>query len=140
MTRACGGRPTRCLVVGDSALTRRILVDTLRTLGFEHVCEATDGAQALRGVGGPVDFVVADWNRPGLGGARLVRELRTNLAFAEIPILLMTPREVRDLPTEAAGSGIDGRLSKPFTPETLRAGIEALLGAAASEDGTGTDG
>jgi two-component system chemotaxis response regulator CheY len=129
----------KCLVVDDSAITRRILVNSLRTIGFDHILEATDGKQALQMCADDVDIVITDWNMPGMGGVELVRNLRTNPGFASLPILLITARNVREDVVEAAKAGVDGYMVKPFTPETLRAKIEEVF-RLKSEDANGTDG
>jgi two-component system chemotaxis response regulator CheY len=130
----------KCLVVDDSAISRRILVNSLRTIGFEHIVEAADGKQALLACDDSVDIVITDWNMPGMGGVELVRRLRTNPVFASLPILLITARNVREDVVEAARAGVDGYMVKPFTPDTLRAKLEELFNAKADEEATGTDG
>jgi two-component system chemotaxis response regulator CheY len=127
----------KCLVVDDSAITRRILVHSLRAIGFTKIIEAVDGRQALEVCSGDVDIVLTDWNMPGMEGVELIRSLRANPEFAAIPVLLITARTAKDDVIEAAGAGVDGYLIKPFTPEVLKAKIEEALGRARA---TGTDG
>lgn len=134
----------KCLVVDDSAITRRILVNSLRTAGFDEIVETTDGKQALQLCDDTVDIVITDWNMPGMSGVEMVRNLRTNPAFAKLPILLVSARSVHKDVVEAAKAGVDGYVVKPFTPETLRAKIEEILQARSGDAGdagaSGTDG
>lgn len=125
----------KCLVVDDSAITRRILVNSLRASGYDPILEATDGKQALQLCDATVDIVLTDWNMPGMGGIEMVRNLRANPAFAKLPILLVTARSVRDDVVEAAKAGVDGYVVKPFTPETLRNKIEDVLRHKSGPDG-----
>jgi len=127
----------KCLVVDDSAINRRILINHLRQIGFTHIVEAADGKQALQLCSADVDVVITDWNMPVMAGVDLARSLRSHEEFATIPVLLVTARNARDDVVEAADAGIDGYIVKPFTPETLKAKIEAIL---ARRDATGTDG
>ncbi|MCC6651177.1 MAG: response regulator [Candidatus Eisenbacteria bacterium] len=126
----------KCLVVDDSAITRRILVNSLRTIGFTKILEAGDGKQALELCDGTVDVVLTDWNMPGMAGVELVRSLRANPEFASLPVLLITSRNGKEDVVEAANAGIDGYIVKPFTPEILKLKIEEVLHR---DSATGTD-
>lgn len=126
----------KCLVVDDSAITRRILVNSLRTIGFTKILEAGDGKQALELCDGTVDVVLTDWNMPGMAGVELVRSLRANPEFASLPVLLITSRNGKEDVVEAANAGIDGYIVKPFTPEILKLKIEEVLNR---DSATGTD-
>lgn len=117
----------KCLVVDDSAITRRILVNSLRMIGFKEIVEAGDGKQALNLCDSSVDVVLTDWNMPGMAGVELVRALRANPEFTSLPVLLITSRNGKEDVVEAANAGIDGYIVKPFTPEVLRTKIEEVL-------------
>lgn len=127
----------KCLVVDDSGITRRILVNSLRAIGFTTIVEAVDGEQALKVCTPDVDVVVTDWNMPGMSGVELVRSLRANPELAAIPVILITARSGKDDVIEAAGVGVNGYVIKPFTPEVLRAKIEDVMSGPRA---TGTDG
>lgn len=127
----------KCLVVDDSAITRRILVNSLRTIGFTQIVEANDGKSALDLFTPDVDIVLTDWNMPGMAGVELVRSLRANPDFNKIPMLIITSRTGRDDVVEAANAGVDGYVIKPFTADVLRIKIEEVLARAKA---TGTDG
>ena len=115
------------MVVDDSAMTRRILINCLRTLGFTDTIEAADGQQALERCRPDVDLVITDWNMPGMTGIEFVRGLRSNADFAAIPVLLITSRNARGDVVEAADAGVNGYIVKPITPDVLRTNIEGVL-------------
>jgi len=127
----------KCLVVDDSGITRRILINSLRAIGFQDIIEATDGAQALEVCTPDVDIVLTDWNMPGMPGVELIRNLRADPKLADIPILLVTARNAKDDVIEAAAVGVNGYIIKPFKPEVLRLKLEEIL---TPKQGTGTDG
>jgi two-component system chemotaxis response regulator CheY len=136
----------KCLVVDDSAFTRRILVNSLESMGFTLILEAADGAQAMERCTPDVVLVVTDWNMPGMSGVELVRSLRAKPELASIPVLIVTARTTREDMLEAADAGVDAYVLKPFTPDVLRKrALEAMQrgGAGAdsgSEPATGTGG
>lgn len=148
----------KCLIVDDSALTRRILANSLKGLGFTTTLEAADAAAAISQCTPDVDLVITDWNMPGMPGVELVRALRADPAHTKLTILVVSARNVEQDRTEAAAAGANGYVVKPFTPEVLRRRIEAMLprpaaapaapavdGEAAPQaegpaDATGTDG
>lgn len=124
----------KCLVVDDSAITRRILVNSLRMIGFQQIIEAGDGKSALNLCDSTVDVVLTDWNMPGMAGVELVRSLRANPEFANLPVLLITSRNGKEDVVEAANAGINGYIVKPFTPEVLKVKIEEVLHRGTTED------
>lgn len=134
----------KVLVVDDSSVTRRIAVNTLRTLGVESILEAADGKTALQLCDRTVDLVLTDWNMPTMGGLDLVRALRSHPELGEIPVLLVTARQVREDVVEAAQAGVQGYVIKPFTPEVLRDRIQEVMARTrershAAPDGTNDD-
>ncbi len=119
------------LVVDDSATMRRIVVNSLRRIGFDASCEAADGAEALDQFDESIDFVITDWNMPNMGGLDFVRALRARPDGTKIPILMVTTRSVREDIVQAAQAGVNNYVVKPFTPQVLKEKIDQVLGAAA---------
>ena len=119
----------KILVVDDSPTMRRIIVNTLKRAGYGRVIEAGDGAEALgmlRGEG--ADFVVTDWNMPGMDGLILANEIRRDVTLEKTPILMVTTRSVKDDIMEALQAGVNDYIIKPFSPKTMGEKIEKVLG------------
>lgn len=124
---------SRCLVVDDSGTMRRILRNGLTAMGIEHVAEASNGCEALHILQQhPVDFVVTDWNMPGMNGLELVLALRQNPATARLPVLMVTSNTMREAVQQALQAGVDDYMVKPFTMERLRDKVSALQEFASS--------
>ena len=117
------------LVVDDSATMRRIVINSLKRIGFDDTVEAGDGAEALETFDSTVEFVITDWNMPNMGGLDFVRALRQRADAKEIPILMVTPRSVREDIVQAAKAGVNNYVVKPFTPQVLKEKIDAVFGA-----------
>ncbi len=130
----------KCLVVDDSGITRRILVNSLRNIGFDTIVEAADGRIALELCDTTFDVVITDWNMPNMQGVELVRSLRAKPEFAKLPILLVTARNLKADVVEAVDAGISGFVVKPFTPEIIKLKIEELLASSDADKATGTEG
>jgi two-component system, chemotaxis family, chemotaxis protein CheY len=120
------------LVVDDSATMRRIVVNSLKRIGFEICVEAEDGREALDTFDGSIDFVITDWNMPNMGGLDFVKALRGTADGASVPILMVTTRSVREDIVQAAQAGVNNYVVKPFTPQVLREKIDAVLGTGAN--------
>lgn len=120
------------LVVDDSGTMRRILRRTLARLGFPTTTEVANGQEALVVMGqSPIDLVIVDWNMPGMSGPELTRTIRSTPTLRHVPVLMVTGNASSDDVLYAMRSGISGYVVKPFSGETLRQQINAVLGGAA---------
>jgi len=120
------------LVVDDFSTMRRIVKNLLNDLGYAHVVEADDGNSAwpLLQAGG-IDFLVTDWNMPGMPGLELLKHVRADPKLAKMPVLMLMAEAKREQIIEAAQAGVSGYVIKPFTAVTLKEKIDKILGAAA---------
>ncbi len=118
----------KVLIVDDFATMRRIVRNLLLELGFSDIEEADDGKTALPILKrGRVDFLVTDWNMPGMDGLDLVRHVRSSPDLKGIPILMVTAEAKKSQIIEAAQAGINGYIVKPFTASTLNEKIERIF-------------
>lgn len=116
------------LVVDDSLTMRRIVINALRTLGYEAIVEANDGKEAItKLMTEGANFVITDWNMPEMSGLELTRWLRSNAQFENIPILMVTTRGNKDDVIEAMKARVNNYIVKPFTPQGLKEKIEQIL-------------
>jgi len=116
----------KILVVDDSATMRRIVINSLSTLGYTEIVEADNGASALKKLGqGGVEMIITDWNMPEMDGLEFVQTVRTG--NPHIPILMVTTNAAKDDIIQAVQAGVNNYVVKPFTPETLKAKIASIL-------------
>ncbi|TWI02809.1 two-component system chemotaxis response regulator CheY [Luteimonas cucumeris] len=110
----------RILIVDDFSTMRRIIKNLLNDLGYTNTAEAEDGNSALATLAqGPFDFVVTDWNMPGMTGIELLKAIRADERFKALPVLMVTAEAKREQIIEAAQCGVNGYIIKPFTAQTL---------------------
>ncbi|HIJ21891.1 MAG: chemotaxis protein CheY [Gammaproteobacteria bacterium] len=118
----------RILVVDDFVTMRRIVKNLLGELGFKNLDEADDGRTALPILQqGGVDFLVTDWNMPGMTGLDLVKAVRADPKLKNTPVLMVTAEAKKAQIIEAAKAGINGYVVKPFTAGTLNQKIEKIF-------------
>ena len=118
------------LVVDDFSTMRRIIKNLLHDLGYSNVTEADDGKTALPMLqAGSFDFLITDWNMPGMPGLDLIKAVRADAKLAKMPVLMLTAEAKRDQIIEAAQAGVNGYVIKPFTAETLKEKLDKILGA-----------
>lgn len=118
----------RILIVDDFATMRRIIKNLLRELGFENTVDADDGITALPMLHSEhFDFVITDWNMPGMQGIDLLRNIRADPRLAAIPVLMVTAESKREQIVEAGQAGVNGYIVKPFTAATLQEKMDRIF-------------
>ena len=118
----------KVLVVDDFSTMRRIVKNLLRDLGFTNIQEADDGSTALPMLqGGDFDFVVTDWNMPGMQGIDLLKAIRADENLSHIPVLLITAEAKKEQIVMAAQAGVNGYIVKPFTAATLKTKLDKIF-------------
>jgi len=116
------------LVVDDSLTMRRIVVNALKTQGFDDVIEACDGKDAVAKIlSEGAQFVITDWNMPEMNGLELAKWLRSSPQYENIPVLMITTRGNKDDVIEAMKARVNNYIVKPFTPQGLKEKIEQVL-------------
>ncbi|WP_158770729.1 MULTISPECIES: chemotaxis response regulator CheY [unclassified Paraglaciecola] len=111
----------KILVVDDFSTMRRIIKNLLKDLGFTNIQEADDGSTALPMLQqGDFDFVVTDWNMPGMQGIDLLRAIRADENLKHTPVLMVTAEAKKEQIVAAAQAGVNGYVIKPFTAATLK--------------------
>jgi len=118
----------KILIVDDFSTMRRIIKNLLRDLGFSNTYEADDGVTALPMLkNGDFDFLITDWNMPGMTGIDLLRAVRADEKLGTLPVLMVTAEAKRDQIIEAAQAGVNGYVVKPFTAQALQEKIAKIF-------------
>ncbi len=118
----------KILIVDDFSTMRRIIKNLLRDLGFSNTVEADDGLTALPILqAGGIDFLVTDWNMPGMQGIDLLKKVRADEKLKNLPVLMVTAEQKREQIIEAAQAGVNGYIVKPFTAATLKEKIDKIF-------------
>lgn len=120
----------KLLIVDDSSTMRRIIKNTLQRLGYDDILEAEHGLQAweLLDTIDDVRVLITDWNMPEMNGLDLVKKVRGDARFADIPIIMVTTEGGKAEVITALKAGVNNYIVKPFTPQVLKEKLEAVLG------------
>ncbi|WP_218958917.1 chemotaxis response regulator CheY [Salinimonas marina] len=118
----------KILVVDDFSTMRRIIKNLLKDLGFSNIQEADDGNTALPMLQqGDFDFVVTDWNMPGMQGIDLLKNIRADGRLKHLPVLMVTAEAKKEQIVAAAQAGVNGYVVKPFTAATLKEKLDKIF-------------
>ena len=121
--------PKTVLVVDDSAMMRKVVINNLAAAGIEvTVIEAQNGQDALEKFqGGGIDCVLSDWNMPVMDGITLLREIRKLDPGKTVQVIMITTEGGPDRVKEAVLAGANNYLVKPFTPERFKEKLSKVL-------------
>ena len=120
--------PQRILIVEDDPIMREIAVTLLRNNGFA-VEQAVDGQAALDLLARDRDFslITLDLGLPNMDGRDVLRQLRTSVATATIPIIVLTGSDDTETEVQLMDEGADDYLRKPLDPARFIARVKAVL-------------
>ena len=119
----------KVMVVDDTSVSRLLLVDGLNEIGIKNITLAADGEQALQlMMANPCHIVFSDMNMPKLNGLQLLKALREFGPTRQCCFILVTGKGDRAMIEEGKKFGLNNFLAKPFTPATLKAAVEAVVG------------
>lgn len=121
--------PTPLVLVADDDPDILTLVGfRLERAGYE-VLPARDGEEALTlALERQPDLAILDVMMPKLDGYEVTQRLRSNQATSGMPVILLTARVQEADITRGFEAGADDYIKKPFSPQELRARVQAILG------------
>ena len=119
----------RVVVVDDMSVSRGLLTQALEEMGVWKVDTENSGQSALtRLVANPVHLVLSDYNMPGMDGLQLLQGLRQNKSTQKIGFILVTGTPTPEIVNKGRQLGLNNVVKKPFTTDSLKKSIEAVVG------------
>ncbi len=121
----------RVLVADDDPAILRLVTAILQKEGFT-VIGARDGKEAYRALQDNSGFTAAvfDVVMPHIQGPELVRYMKTEKRFMNIPVMMMTAEQDPKLSRDSFAAGAVVFLPKPFTTVQLQTMLRMLVGKA----------
>lgn len=120
---------TSILIIDDSDTIREQIIQTLMRFGvFDRYLEAGDGIEAFKTLlGTQVDLVLCDLEMPRMDGFKFLAMVKTREELRDIPIIMLTGREDRELKIRGLEQGACDYVTKPFDPGELMARVKVQL-------------
>jgi CheY-like chemotaxis protein len=120
---------SQILIVDDELFMLRLIEASLKKGGFAvTACRSGDEAIAMANRNTP-DLIIIDLMMPGRDGLATLRVLKESAALREVPAILLTAKGRALVEHEAAESGVEVFLTKPFSPSQLLEHVRRLLAA-----------
>jgi two-component system chemotaxis response regulator CheY len=116
------------LIIDDYQTMLRIVRNLLKKIGFTDVDEAKDGREALGKLREKqYGLVISDWNMAPMTGFELLQAIRAIPELNRLPFIMVTAEARTQNVIAAKQVGVDNYIVKPFSAETLRAKVSAVL-------------
>jgi two-component system cell cycle response regulator len=117
----------RILVV-DDILPNVKLLEAKLSSEYYDVLTATSGEEALQKVAqDSPDIILLDVMMPGMDGFEVCRRIKTNPAYAHIPVVMVTALTDNTDKVRGLEAGADDFLSKPVNDTALMARVRSLV-------------
>ena len=120
---------THILVVDDMLTMRKLVIKSCKEMGFTEFTEAKDGREAwdkLSTSKPPIGLIISDWNMPNASGLDLLKRVRGETRFKQVPFVLVTAEAEKEQIFAAVKAGVSGYIVKPFTTDILKEKFEAI--------------
>ena len=107
------------LIVDDSSFMRKMVRKLLEPKRF-NVFEAKDGASGLEILNNQeIHLVLLDYEMPGMDGITMIEQVKKDIQFLELPIIMLSGNDHQDVVARALKNGASDFLKKPFATEEL---------------------
>jgi len=116
------------LIVGPDCVYQNTLLQMLGNLGFRQVDKAADGAKAWEIIKRTNPrIVISQWDMPEITGLALLRLIRADADFSDMPVILST-REIAKADVVRAGeAGVNAILVEPVSIVNLETKLRLIL-------------
>ena len=116
----------KILIIEDNLPFRQFLKSSLSDK--YKVYEAGNGKAALESLEKhSIDIVISDVMMPVMDGLELCREVKNDIRYSHIPVILLTAIQNKEMTVQGLRDGADEYISKPFDVEVLILKIEKIL-------------
>lgn len=114
------------LVVDDDKSLAGVVSETLKNKGYSTAV-AYNGIEALAAIESHHPHaIILDLKMPKMDGYEVIHRVKTNPAWVDIPIVVMTAHPVEGTNTELL-TQVAAQISKPLSPDDIAAQVEQLL-------------
>ena len=117
------------MVVDDSPTVVKFVSFTLRSTGYKVMtaCDGMDALEKLSSSENEVALIITDLNMPNVDGYELIKTLRENQKYIDVPIIILSSEEEEKDKKLGSEVGASSYLVKPFKPPVLMAEVSKYL-------------
>ena len=120
LTGICGSAAGRALLVDDDEVVRRSVRQALEPIGWQ-VTEAENGEIAVEALAAEhPDVIILDLMMPKMDGFEFLEELRSRPAWQDIPVVIITAKELTQEDRDRLNGGVEHIIQKSDRDEMLR--------------------
>ncbi len=116
------------LIVEDSKAIRSMIRVSLEEAGEFFAVEAGNGFEALKTL--PTrrfDLIITDINMPDINGLELIGFVRSNPAYRQIPLIIVSTEKSDEDKKRGLALGASSYIVKPFSKEDLKTAVNKVL-------------
>jgi len=118
---------THILVIDDDPNLLLLLTKMLSRIGAETTTAETGSGGLNLLAKESYDLLILDLMLPDIDGYEILKRLRNNTRYDNLPVLILSARADPDAISKGLGLGADGYLTKPYLPNTLTSRVRTLL-------------
>lgn len=117
------------LIIDDSDAVRERIIKTLESFNlFSRYYEAEDGLEGFKKLlSSPVDIILCDLEMPRIDGFKFLSMMKSRPDLQDMPVIMLTGRDDRDLRIKCLEQGASDYITKPFDAEELVARVRVHL-------------
>ena len=117
----------KILVIDDEEHILELLRFNLELSGFD-VCVSPEANQAIELIGKEKpDLLLLDWMLPKISGIDILRKIRQDENIYDLPVIMLTAKNMEDDKIQGLNVGADDYITKPFSIKELMARINTIL-------------
>lgn len=117
----------KILVIDDEEHILELLKFNLELFGFD-VCVSPEANQAIELIGKEKpDLLLLDWMLPKISGIDILRKIRQDENIYDLPVIMLTAKNMEDDKIQGLNVGADDYITKPFSIKELMARINTIL-------------
>jgi len=121
-------RARRLVIVDDNPHTTLLIKTILERIGNIEIETFTDPCAAVQEcLSGDQDLILVDYHMPGMNGIEFLQEFRNDESRRDIPVVMITGQDDKDLLYKALEAGATDFLRKPVEPVELIARVRNML-------------
>lgn len=115
------------LIAEDSPTIRKFITLALKIQGY-RIITAVDGMEALEKLPTEkIDLLITDLNMPNIDGLRLIRTIRQNDLYKNLPIIILSSLSKDEDIQQGLDAGANSYLIKPFNTKRIQYEVAKFL-------------